>query len=350
MDGMLRPLGIGEMLDASIKLYRARFRDMLIAAALVTAPAVILVALVQVSAGNPTALTQTDPETNLPEVDFGSLWIYIASLSVTFVITLLANNLATAGVLRIISGTYLGEEIGWRDSLRFAFRRFWSLTWLLTLTALALVGGLLACIIPAFYVQGIWAVVLPVLLVEDMRGTKALGRSYRLVKGRFWPVLGTVLLGGLLASVVQGVLSAPVIALVFIEANFVLTAALQAVVNIIGTALTTPFVAVLTMVIYFDLRVRKEGFDLYLLAQRVGVSPPPGGFPAQPGTEQTSWGPPPPQWGAPAPQWGQPPQWSPPPAPPPPAPQAQPWAPVPGPPPPGWTAPEPDGPPRAPGS
>ena len=92
-----------------------------------------------------------------------------------------------------------------------------------------------------------------------------------------------------------------------------LTSALGAVVNIIGTALTTPFVAALTMVIYFDLRVRKEGFDLFLLASRVGVDAPSGGFPTQPGASTplpgwpppgaAPWGPPPAGPGNPPPGW-----------------------------------------------
>ena len=82
-------------------------------------------------------------------------------------------------------------------------------------------------------------------------------------------------------------------------------------VTLISTVLVTPFTASLTMAVYFDLRVRKEGFDLWLLAQKVGGETPEGGFPAQPGAPQWQpvpwWGAPPPTgWGAPPPGWGPP--------------------------------------------
>jgi hypothetical protein len=68
--------------------------------------------------------------------------------------------------------------------------------------------------------------------------------------------------------------------------------------------LTTPAVAAFAIVLYIDLRVRKEGFDLYLLAQRLGVEPTEAGaqalLPPQPAVyadgEQPPFWPPPPGW------------------------------------------------------
>ena len=50
-DGGLRPLGLGELLDAAIKIYRARWRDLLKVAAVVTLPAVVLETLIRMSTG-----------------------------------------------------------------------------------------------------------------------------------------------------------------------------------------------------------------------------------------------------------------------------------------------------------
>jgi hypothetical protein len=68
--------------------------------------------------------------------------------------------------------------------------------------------------------------------------------------------------------------------------------------------LTTPFTAAIAVVIYVDLRVRKEAFDLQLLAGQLGVDPPEGLsttyaplLPADPpsGSQPPFW-PPPPGW------------------------------------------------------
>lgn len=43
-------------------------------------------------------------------------------------------------------------------------------------------------------------------------------------------------------------------------------------IGIVGSVLTTPFLAAVVVIIYFDLRVRKEGFDLELLASQLLTS------------------------------------------------------------------------------
>ena len=57
------------------------------------------------------------------------------------------------------------------------------------------------------------------------------------------------------------------------------------IVNVVASVVTTPFMAAVLVLIYFDLRVRKEGFDLQLLAQGVGhVSPGAESWTAGPGS------------------------------------------------------------------
>ena len=124
-------------------------------------------------------------------------------------------------------------------------------------------------------------------------------------------------------------------------ASFTTSQVANAIATGIAAVLTTPFTAAVTALIYFELRVRKEGFDLALLAQRMGVAPPPGGFAPTPwaGAPAQPWGQPPQPnqpWGAPPPAgaWDpMPGAWSPPPpeswAPPPQHPPAPGWAPPP---------------------
>jgi hypothetical protein len=81
------------------------------------------------------------------------------------------------------------------------------------------------------------------------------------------------------------------------------------VVGVASSVITTPFMAAVLVLIYFDLRVRKEGFDLEVLAQGVGGSVPAGG-----------WAVPPPSGGWPPPAAPWPPPQAPHPPPPPPSP------------------------------
>ena len=138
---------------------------------------------------------------------------------------------------------------------------------------------------------------------------KALRRSRGLVKGRWWATFGTLLVATVLSGIVQSVLSGLLVGVTVTGGNDLAQAAAQAIATTVGSVLTTPFTAAVVTVLYFDLRVRKEGFDLELLAQRVGVEPPPAG------ARQDLLPPPPPDAGsdsAQPPFWPPPPGWRPP--------------------------------------
>ncbi|MBX3286968.1 MAG: hypothetical protein KF703_16595 [Actinobacteria bacterium] len=349
MEG-LRPLSLGELLDASFRIYRSRARTLLLAVAVPVVPVLVFSSLVSLSAQ--TSLT-VDSTTGVPTLDGGDLALTAAGFLVTVVASLVATAIATAACFRSISGAYVGDDPDWRESLRFAVSRLWSVIGLSLLTGLATVAGVLVCLVGILYPMAIFAVAVPALLMEGLGPASSMGRSRDLVRGSGWRVLGIVLLGTLLAFAFQAVVSIPLGVLLLVDPGPVVSQVITVLVQVLATVVVTPFSAALTMALYVDLRVRKEGFDLVLWAQRLGTSAPAGGFPAQPGAPALGpgWGPGPAGW-VPAPgayepggSWGPtappgPPGWAPPPPPPPPPPPAS----GPGP---GW-GPPPAGPPSSP--
>jgi hypothetical protein len=178
---------------------------------------------------------------------------------------------------------------------------------LLTLWSIPII---LAFVAGLFYLYFCWYFAIPALLMEDCRGTKALRRSRQLVKGRFWPSFGAVVIAIMLAGVVTAALQGAVLAVVLSTENQLVETVVQAIAGTATSALVTPFSAAAILVIYFDLRVRKEGFDLELLARTLGTDVPPelleagapGAFelapaegPAAAGEQPPFW-PPPPGW------------------------------------------------------
>jgi hypothetical protein len=163
--------------------------------------------------------------------------------------------------------------------------------------------GFVFVIVPGIYLAIAFTVAVPALLSEDLRGSRALARSRRLIKGRWWPTLGLVVLGGLLTGVVNSALVALAVGVAAegANANTVLGFTVSTTATIIAKAITTPFTAAYVTVLYFDLRVRREAFDLQLLALQVGVDPPGGGPgllvppPPEPSEQPPFW-PPPPGW------------------------------------------------------
>ena len=270
----LRPLSLGEVLDVSIKICLAHWRTLLKAVLIVIVPVQIISTLLTadytVSSFDFGSSSSQTPAETLDELNQ-----YLGGLAISTLLQVLAVLFATAACFRAIAQAYLGEATDWRGSLSFALRHAPSLLLLSLLLILGLVGATLLLILPGIWLYVAWAFAMPALLVEGLRGRKALGRSFQLVKGRWWRTFGVIVVGFILASIVstlvQGVF---LIGIVVGEDNDALVLVLSALAGIVGLAVSTPFQAALLTVVYFDLRVRKEGFDLELLARGIGAAKP----------------------------------------------------------------------------
>src|SRR6266508_1422653 len=260
---------------------------MLAAVAIVVVPVQVVSILITLSLPN-----STTARTGTTTTTTGDGWPGFAAFLLLLVISVISAALAEAACLKAVSDAYLGTETDWRGSLRFGYRRLGPLVWLTVIHAVLLLLAYAA-----------WALAIPALLLEDVRGLKALGRSFSLVRGRWWPTAGILLLANLLASAVAlglGLLALPL--LLTGDGNDVVVELANAVFTAAANVLTIPFISALVTVIYFDLRVRKEGFDLQLMAQRIGapaadVRPAPMPWTAvlEPGAGG-GWAPPPPGW------------------------------------------------------
>ena len=175
----LRPLGLGEILDVAIKLYKSSFVPLIKAVAVVSVPVQVVSTLVLNSAtSNLSALTTTDQLGNTTvHVDAAQLWTALAAFVVVGLLSLLAAQVASAACFKIVAGRYLDEQATWQESLRFGVSRLRSLVWLALLSGVLTALATLALLVPGIYLYGAWAVAVPALLLEDKRGRKALGRS-----------------------------------------------------------------------------------------------------------------------------------------------------------------------------
>jgi hypothetical protein len=305
----LRPLSVGEIIDVAIKIWRRHLPTLARIVFVVVAPLQVLAALVAASVSSTdTAFETFDSEGN-PTLDGGALAGWLAGMLTAQAISGLAFLIASAAVLRAVSVAYLGGTPDWRDSLRAATSRLGSLIWL----GLLMFGGLglaaVALFIPSIWLGVAWSVAFPVMIAEGARGASAMRRSFRLVQGRWWPTFGALLLAfmfqfflGLLVGIPLGLLTAGW------DSGSAASLVLTTAVSVASSVITTPFMAAVLVLIYFDLRVRKEGFDLELLAQGVGI--PGADLPARapwspPGSWSPggNWAPPGGAWPAPGGGW-----------------------------------------------
>jgi hypothetical protein len=297
----LRPLGIGEVLDVALKIVWRNAGTLVRVVVFIVFPVQVVSALITASAapGNLNTGSSFGRSAGPTGSDVRAL---VAGSLVVLVLGLISSILASGACFRAIASAYLGERTGWRESLSYALRHVHSLLWVTLLSGFAAGLGAILCLIPGIYLWVAFSLAVPVLLTEGVRGRHALGRSRELVRGSWWRVFGVVMLGYILAGILSGAISALVIGVTTVQSGqaSLLGIVVSIVAGTVSKVATTPFTAAFITVLYFDLRVRKEAFDLQLLAQRIGVEPPPGALARSseqvddPG--QPPFWPPPPGW------------------------------------------------------
>jgi hypothetical protein len=128
------------------------------------------------------------------------------------------------------------------------------------------------------------AFVSQVFILENLGYMDAIRRSWALAKGDLGRVIVVVLLSSILLSVIQQI---PTIPLQIINAMDKTPRTdlqvLQVVIGMLAQILVLPVQAILMVLLYYDIRVRKEGFDIQMLAQSIGATLPAAEIvPAQP--------------------------------------------------------------------
>ena len=106
------------------------------------------------------------------------------------------------------------------------------------------------------------------VVIEGKGPVAGLGRSWNLVRGSWWRVFGIGLVVAIIVIVAGTVIAIPigVIAGIAAFASGEAFTLVGAIAGAVATILTAPFAYIAGTLLYFDLRVRKEGFDLDVLA------------------------------------------------------------------------------------
>jgi hypothetical protein len=182
-----------------------------------------------------------------------SLWAQATAWLLAALAGLLLYQVLSGAITRAIAAEVAGQDPGVEQSYRFGFARLGSILVVSILVGLATLAGLIVLIIPGIYIGVRLAVSTQALVVEGKRGTQAMRRSWDLIGGHWWHAAFTVLLAGLLTEVVNAIISAPFGASAWVA---------QAVAAAVATTVTLPYGALVGVLLYLDLRARKERLDL----------------------------------------------------------------------------------------
>jgi hypothetical protein len=128
----------------------------------------------------------------------------------------------------------------------------------------------IALIAPFYLYLRLFAVV-PAIVLDRAPATGSLGRSWWLTRERAGAVFLALLIAWAVYLSIYIVVALAAQLVPFVPVRVLLGSAVQ--------VLVYPFVGVVTTLLYYDLRVRKEGFDLEMMARDLGATEPPPAAP-----------------------------------------------------------------------
>ena len=301
----LRPLGLGEIYDGAFRAIRTNPGTMIGISAIVIAVTTLLSAGPQAAAlsglDDGALAAGADPTPGELAAPIATM---ISALFVPALVQSLAVTVLTGLLIVAVSGAVLGRRtppgLLWRRTRRripgligiAVVTVLLPLTVSLVLAApgvavaaagstglgvLLVVLGVLASLPIAVLLYIRWSMAAPAMLLEEQSLVASLRRSWRLVAGSTWRVLGILLLTTVMVTFLAGIISVPfslaggVAGAVATDAGTIGFAAvlfqvlLAGIGQIISGAILYPFTAAVTALLYIDLRMRREGLDVELI-------------------------------------------------------------------------------------
>ena len=300
MNGTLAPRSLEGILRETFAIYKRNFLRLIAIAAIVAVPFAVVSLIVNLlfpayGEGATGALSRA----------IITIPLYLAFFA--------ALILMGGAVVHAMSEQYFKQPVGIGRAYGFAWRRLGDMFWAVVLVYLAMLGIFLAAIlisvivyliIPAtiggtadwliaFAISGMliflaapaaiylgiaWNFMFQTALLEGCGPRAALSHSSALVKQNWWRVLGIVLLLSSIMTTIYMILFTPIIMVTITQFTSGAITGLPTWVMIwvpigalIGNIIGFPIYTIGETLLYFDLRVRKQGYSLDALADELGL-------------------------------------------------------------------------------
>lgn len=260
-----RPLGVGDLLDESIRLFRQNVSLLFLIGLVPLVPAALIQPLIELL----TTRVVTGPTAIVAIVVLAAIAGIAAGI---------LGMLSIPAYMHAISERRLGRPATVGSSYRVARRHFWRTLGAGTLTGPALLGMVFTVIgIPfALYFAVGWGFLYHALVIENVGVRRSLGRSRELVRGRWWRTLGIALIFLVVVMIAAMIVAVPIaiasaIAAIVVGGEQAAFQAASSVLSVLLQAVTTPLTYCGWVLYYYDLRVRREGLDLDMPAEQTGA-------------------------------------------------------------------------------
>ncbi|MHB0997872.1 MAG: hypothetical protein ACYC27_01385 [Armatimonadota bacterium] len=232
---LLKTLDYGGLLDEAFDLYKNNFLLLIGIAAVVLVPLFLLESF---TTGN-----QNDSS---------------ALLSILYQP---ANSIVGAAITYAVSRRYLEHDVTILSSYGFLKKRFWAFAGTMLLTSAITSLGFLLLIIPGILFTLWYTFVSQVFVIEGLTGSDARGRSKDITQYNIGKLIIIILLVGIMVFIISGL---PIHVIRSIANDYIQIAT---ILSRIFYILITPIYITIMVLLYYDMRVRYEGFDIEMLAQ-----------------------------------------------------------------------------------
>jgi hypothetical protein len=244
-DVTLRPRSVTELVDATFALYRRDAGAYMMVTAIANVPALVLNIMLLGGGQDPTQ-------------------IGVTSIFVVSIVSLVSWAFTNAVLTSLGARVYLGDAPDVADAIRKAIPHIGTLIGVAIVRAILYFLGLLMVLVGAPYFICMTFAYEAAVVLEDKGLGAGFDRTRQLSKGLKWHIFKTLFLGYFIyfLLVLGGV------ALQSVVGEGYLGLVLSQIVSVIAY----PVVGLLTMLLYFDTRIRKEGFDVEHLARSLEPS------------------------------------------------------------------------------
>lgn len=257
----LRPMRPAEILGTAFGLYRRHWRTLLAVMAVAVPVAVSLPSSKAVSPQG--GRFQVVVHHRVVATAGSGAITALGGLSL--VVMLVCFALVAGTVTRAAAAAVAGEDLGVRRSYGFGAGRVWPLLQVILVAVLLTSFGLVLLVVPGLILGVMLAVSVPALVVEGRRARDALSRSWNLVAGLWWHSFGTILLTWLVLGLAVNLVTNAV-------GGFGHGWLAQTIAQALSITLATPFAALVGVLLYLDLRARKEPLDADVLGRDLRAS------------------------------------------------------------------------------
>lgn len=234
----LRPRSVSELVDAAFTLYRRNPLPYIVISAIATTPVIVLQTVAPL------------PLDGQPGAGTGAAVL-------AWILGWIGQAIMNAGVTRAGADAYLGGEPDVAAALRHTVARLPVLMVAMLLKGLLYGIGVLFLLVGALYVAARWFAVGTVVILEERGATEAFERSTRLSEDL---KMHALLAQGLVWTIYF------VLVIAVSVATIPLPNLVEQVVDGVASIVAFPVVALTGTVLYYDARIRNEGFDLEHMA------------------------------------------------------------------------------------